>query len=84
MTRRQTSTRGCFLACHVLIKQKREGEQLKAQSEHLKMQATELNEAARLEQEAGMRRQRAVGLGADPVLASGTNGFSPANPHARR
>ena len=47
------------------------------------MQASELNEAARLEHEAGMRRQRAVGMGADPALASGTTGFAPANPTAR-
>ncbi|RSH81414.1 hypothetical protein EHS25_006946 [Saitozyma podzolica] len=50
-----------------------------AQADHLRMQASELTEAERLEQEAGMRRQRAVGLGADPVHASGQTGFAPAN-----
>jgi hypothetical protein len=43
------------------------------------MQASELTAAEGLEQEAGMRRQRAVGLGADPMHASGTTGFAPAN-----
>lgn len=48
------------------------------------MQQVELDEAARLEHEAGMRRQRAVGMGADPVLASGTTGFAPKNNGATR
>ena len=46
-----------------------------AQANHLKMQVSELKEAERLEAEAGIRRQRAVGLGADPMLAGGTTGF---------
>jgi len=50
-----------------------------AQADHLRMQASELGEAERLENEAGMRRQRAVGLGADPTHASGTTGFGPNN-----
>jgi len=49
-----------------------------AQADHLRMQASELGEAERLENEAGMRRQRAVGLGADPVHASGTTGYATA------
>lgn len=49
----------------------------KAQADHLRMQASELSEAQRLEKEAGMRRQRAVGLGADPSHASGNTGFNP-------
>ncbi|WWC90873.1 uncharacterized protein L201_005810 [Kwoniella dendrophila CBS 6074] len=48
-----------------------------AQADHLKMQASELSEAERLEHEAGMRRQRAVGLGADPMHAHGTTGHGP-------
>jgi hypothetical protein len=48
-----------------------------AQADHLRMQASELGEAQRLETEAGMRRQRAVGLGADPTLATGMTGFAP-------
>ncbi|WVQ68177.1 uncharacterized protein L199_006383 [Kwoniella botswanensis] len=48
-----------------------------AQADHLKMQASELNEAERLEHEAGMRRQRAVGLGADPMHAHGSTGHGP-------
>jgi len=48
-----------------------------AQADHLRMQSSELGEAERLENEAGMRRQRAVGLGADPTHASGTTGFGP-------
>ena len=47
-----------------------------AQADHLKMQASELSEAERLENEAGMRRQRAVGLGAAPEHATGTTGFA--------
>jgi hypothetical protein len=31
-----------------------------------------------------MRRQRAVGMGADPVLASGTTGFAPNNHNGAR
>ncbi|RXK34990.1 hypothetical protein M231_07744 [Tremella mesenterica] len=46
-----------------------------AQADHLRMQASELGEAERLETEAGMRRQRAVGLGADTEHATGTTGF---------
>ncbi len=42
------------------------------------MQASELGEAERLEAEAGMRRQSAVGLGAHPVHASGRTGFGQA------
>jgi len=50
-----------------------------AQADHLRMQSSELGEAERLENEAGMRRQRAVGLGANPEHASGTTGFAPNN-----
>lgn len=49
----------------------------RAQADHLRMQASELSEAQRLEQEAGMRRQRTVGLGADPSHAVGNTGFGP-------
>ncbi|WWC63131.1 uncharacterized protein I303_105731 [Kwoniella dejecticola CBS 10117] len=48
-----------------------------AEADHLKMQASELSEAQRLEHEAGMRRQRAVGLGADPMHAHGQTGHGP-------
>ncbi|WRT68237.1 uncharacterized protein IL334_005213 [Kwoniella shivajii] len=48
-----------------------------AQADHMHMQASELSEAERLEHEAGMRRQRAVGLGADPTHAHGHTGHGP-------
>ncbi|WWC71711.1 uncharacterized protein I206_105669 [Kwoniella pini CBS 10737] len=48
-----------------------------SEANHLKMQASELNEAERLEHEAGLRRQRAVGLGADPMHAHGQTGHGP-------
>ena len=48
-----------------------------AQAHHLRMQVNDLGEAQRLEAEAGMRRQRAVGLGADPAHATGTTGYDP-------
>ena len=51
------------------------GDLHKAQAGQLKMQAQELSEAERLEHEAGMRRHRAVGLGADPVHANGATGL---------
>ncbi|WWD18922.1 hypothetical protein CI109_103378 [Kwoniella shandongensis] len=68
------STMGGLL-CSSSLKHKSEAHL--AQADHLRMQASELSEAERLEHEAGMRRQRAVGLGADPVHASGRTGHGP-------
>ncbi|OCF30638.1 hypothetical protein I316_07686 [Kwoniella heveanensis BCC8398] len=68
------STMGSLL-CNSSLKHKSEAHL--AQADHMRMQASELSEAERLEREAGMRRQRAVGLGADPVHAQGVTGHGP-------
>ncbi|WVQ99847.1 hypothetical protein IAU59_006990 [Kwoniella sp. CBS 9459] len=68
------STVGSLL-CNSSLKHKSEAHL--AQADHMRMQASELSEAERLEHEAGMRRQRAVGLGADPVHAQGVTGHGP-------
>lgn len=67
------STMGTLL-CNGNMKRKSEAHL--AQADHLRMQASELGEAERLEAEAGMRRQRAVGLGADPAQATGQTGYA--------
>ncbi|KAL7423466.1 hypothetical protein Q5752_001046 [Cryptotrichosporon argae] len=67
------STAGSLL-CSSSLKHKSQVH--RAEADHLRMQASELGEAERLEHEAGLRRQRAVGLGADPQHATGTTGFA--------
>ncbi|WVF72628.1 hypothetical protein IAT40_007446 [Kwoniella sp. CBS 6097] len=71
------STMGSLL-CNSSLKHKSEAHL--AQADHMRMQASELSEAERLEHEAGLRRQRAVGLGADPIHAHGVTGHGP-GPH---
>jgi len=46
------------------------------QAQHIRAQAVEIDEAERLEKEAGMRRERAVGLGADTVHGNATTGIN--------
>ncbi|WVQ82054.1 hypothetical protein IAT38_004182 [Cryptococcus sp. DSM 104549] len=68
------STMGSLL-CSSSLKQKSATHH--AQADHMRMQASELTQAEKLEHEAGLRRQRAVGLGADPMHATGTTGHGP-------